>query len=354
MRWGHAEWWWLAALPLVALAAFAYGHFTRRHLRQLVGDHPLVARLLDTLDMEKRLFKQLLVMLALILVTAAALRPQYGRRPEALRKTGIDVVIAFDISKSMLARDVQPSRIAAARGQLAEVLALLSSDRVALVPFAGIAFTQSPLTADQGAVRMYLENLDPTAMPVGGTNLAMAIERSLALLTSDEDRGDRSSRGRVILLITDGEDVGADQGEAAKAAARKAAEQGIKLFAVAVGTRLGEPIPLVDGNGDHAGYQKDSSGKIIYSKLDMALLEDLTRLADPEAPEGSQRVLHFDGSAPVAGALADQLDTLQKTALEGSLRHKHGEKYQYALLPALLLLLIELLVGERRRHRRTR
>ncbi|MCA9538541.1 MAG: VWA domain-containing protein [Myxococcales bacterium] len=351
MRWGHGEWWWLIALPIGAVALFIFGHLMRQHLLARAGHLPLVRQLLATFSPERRIFKQLLIGLSLALVTIAALRPQYGRRPETLRQTGIDIAIVFDISKSMLARDVQPSRIQAARDQLARLLGRLTGDRVALVPFAGVAFTQSPLTADQGAIKLYLDSLDPMQMPVGGTNLAMAIKQGTTLLTGEEDRGERSSRSRVLLLITDGEDVAADQGEAAKAAAKAAGEAGVRIYAVAIGTRLGEPIPLINADGTHAGYQKDSSGKPIYSKLNLPLLEELARAADPERPDAT-RVFHFDGSRQVADALATELDTMQKDALEGAMRQKYGEKFQYALLPAILLLLIELFIGERRRRRR--
>ncbi|MEZ4434088.1 MAG: VWA domain-containing protein [bacterium] len=350
MRWGHPQYAWLLAAVGLAIAAWVYGHLVRRHLARKAGDHPLVDRLLATLSPERRLLKQLIVGLALALAIIALIRPQYGRRPEALRQTGIDVAIAFDISKSMLARDVQPSRIEAARRELALLLAQLQGDRVALVPFAGIAFTQSPLTADQSAIRLYLDSLDPRQMPVGGTNLAAAIDRGVALLTGAGDRGERSGRSQVLLLITDGEDVAGDQGEAAREAAKKAAEAGVRLYAIAVGTRLGEPIPIVNPDGTHGGYQKGSDGKPIYSKLDVKLLEDLARLAEPGATD-RQRVFQYDGGQSVAAPLAGELGTLQKTAMEAALRHKYGEKFQYALLPALLLLLLDLLIGERRRRR---
>jgi Ca-activated chloride channel family protein len=340
---------WLILAPIVAMLAFVYGHQMRRRLLERAGKAPLVRQLLATFSLEKRLFKQLLLVLAVAATAVAAMRPQYGARPEAVRQAGIDVAVAFDISKSMLARDVQPSRLEAARDLLKQLLDGLIGHRMALVPFAGIAFTQSPLTADKSAIRLYLESLDPRAMPVGGTNMAMAIEEGLRLLTSREDRGDRASRSQVILLVTDGEDVADAQGEAAKAAARKAAEKGVRLYAVAVGTRLGEPIPLLNEDGTHAGYQRDSAGKPIYSKLNLTLLEELVRLASPEDPD-RQRVFLLEGGG-ITADLAAEFDRLQKTTLESSVRHKAGEKYQYVLVFAVLLLLFDLFVSERRRRR---
>ena len=350
MRWGEPSLWWLSLGPVLVVLLLVYGHIVRRQLLAKVGHIRQIRSLIETLSLERRLTKQLMLFLAFTLLTVAALRPQYGRRPETLRQSGIDIAIAFDISKSMLARDTQPSRLQAARTQLADLMDRLSGDRIALVPFAGIAFTQSPLTADQGAIRMYMDSLDPKQMPVGGTNLAMAMEEGVRLLTGKQDRGDQGARSRVLLLITDGEDVATDQGEAAKEAARKAAEAGIKLYAVAVGTRLGEPIPIFKEDGSHGGYQKDNAGKPIYSRLNMELLEELARLADPESAEAT-RVFHFEGTNSIAGSLAAELDTLQKTALANAMRHTYNEKFQYVLVPAILLLLIELFIGERRRRR---
>jgi len=341
---------WLVLVPVVAALAFVYGHQIRRRLVQRAGQVRLVQDLLATFSLEKRLFKQLLMVLGIAAAAAATMRPQFGVIPEAVRPSGIDVAVAFDISKSMLARDVQPSRLGAAQALLKQLLDQLVGHRVALVPFAGIAFTQSPLTADKSAIRLYLDSLDPRVMPVGGTNLAMAIEEGLRLLTSREDRGDRASRSQVILLVTDGEDMADAQGEAAKAAAKKAGEAGVRIYAVAVGTRLGEPIPLLNDDGTHAGYQRDSNGKPIYSKLNLPMLEELARLAAPEDPD-TRRVFLLDGATAVPTEIAHAFDSLQKATLEGNVKQKRGQKFQYVLVFAVFLLLFDVFVGERRRRK---
>ncbi|MFN3198845.1 MAG: vWA domain-containing protein [Bradymonadia bacterium] len=351
MRFGADDaWWWLWALPVIAAGLWVYASVRHKALVAQLGRHPLVQRLLARFNPEARLLKQLLTGLALCLMVFAFLRPQFGVQPRTLKRTGMDIAVAFDISKSMLARDVSPSRISAARSQLLTLIERLTGDRVALVPFAGVAFTQSPLTHDDSAIKLYMNSLDPQKMPVGGTHLAMAIRESLRLLTSVGDKADEGGqRSRVILLITDGEDVARDKGEAAQAAAKEAAEAGVRIFAVAVGTKLGEPIPIVAEDGTHAGYQKDSSGKPIYSQLNIELLEQLADLADPEAID-DPRVFQFDGSTPVADELIAALGTLQRAVMESSLRQAFGEKYQYILGPALLLLIAELWIRERRRQ----
>ena len=350
MRFGHPELWWLYFIPLLALALFIFAAMRRRRITERLGDPELIATLMASLSYEKRMFKALIMLIALVTLALAAMRPQFGRRSEVQQQSGIDIAVAFDISKSMLARDVHPSRINAAKTQLNQLITMLTGHRVALIPFAGIAFTQSPLTADKSAFRLYLKSLDPQQMPVGGTNLSMAIREGVKRLVGRGDRGDKASRSRVLLLMTDGEDLSPAAGDDVKAAAQEAKEAGVLIYAVAVGTRSGEPIPILNADGTHAGYQKDRAGRPIYSKLNLDLLRELAVLADPENPK-AEKVFHIDGDRDVTIQLAEAFNSLQKSRLEGSVRHHYGEKYPYALIPALLLLLLELLISDRKREK---
>ena len=352
MRFAYADLWWLYAAPLLGLALMLYAAARRRAARAALADPHLIAALTATLSVERRLIKLALTLLALAALTAAALRPQFGRRSEVQQQSGIDIAVAFDISKSMLARDVQPARLDAARALLGELIQQLSGHRLALIPFAGIAFTQSPLTADKSAFRLYLRGLDPQQMPVGGTNLAMAIREGVQRLSGEGDRGDKASRSRVVLLITDGEDLSAASGEEVKKAAAEAKEAGVLLYAVAVGTRSGEPIPILNKDGTHAGYQRDRQGKPIYSKLNVTLLEEIGRLSDPERPD-AQRVFVLDGARDLSLELSQAFGQLQKSRLEGAVRHRYGERFFYPLALALALLLAEALMSERARRATT-
>lgn len=348
MRFAYQDLWWLLSLPIFAILMISYASWRRTQVNRALGDAELIAQLTQSVSLEKRLLKALIVVLALSVLALGGMRPQFGRRSEVQQQSGIDIVVAFDISKSMLARDVQPSRLDAARGLLSQLITQLSGHRLALVPFAGIAFTQSPLTADKSAFRLFLRGLNPAQMPIGGTNLAMAIREGVKRLSGQGDRGDRSSRSRVLLLITDGEDLSKETGEDVKAAATEAKDAGIIIYAVAVGTRSGEPIPILNKDGSHAGYQRDRTGKPIYSKLNMPLLEELTMLADPTKGD-QRRVFQLDGSREISFELAESFSQLQKSKLESAVRHRYGEKYTYALIPALLLLLLDLLISDRRR-----
>ena len=347
MRWGYLDSLWICAAPVFVLVTYAFGAWRRQQKLSKVGDHHLVKKLIASFSPERRIVKRFCFFFAIVLLTIAALRPQYGQNQTTVRRAGIDVAVAFDISKSMLARDVVPSRIMAARTTLKQLLSNISGDRIALVPFAGISFVQSPLTGDQSAIEMYLDELDPNQMPVGGTNLAEAIRRSTALLTGSADKGDRGARSRVILLITDGEDNHPDRAEAAKKAAKAANEEGILIYAIAVGTAVGEPIPILDKNGTHKGYVKGADGQPIVSKLNLDLLEEIT---GNTAENTSGQLFLFEGGNDITTPLTDAFKGLQRSALELAMRHRYNEKYQYFLFPAILLLLIELLVSERRRR----
>lgn len=347
MRWGQLDLLWIAAGPLVVLALFGFASWRRRKIVENLGEHPLISQLLETFSMERRIIKRFCLFFGFVLITVAALRPQYGQKQSVVRRAGIDVAVAFDISKSMLARDVVPSRLISARTALKSILAQVKGDRIALVPFAGIAFIQSPLTGDQRAIEMYLDELDPKAMPVGGTNLAEAISRSTALLTGQKDKGDRGERSRVILLITDGEDNNPDRSKAALKAAEEAREAGIFIYAMAVGTAVGEPIPILGSDGTHQGYVKDNAGQTVVSKLNLELLEKLT---DANLGDGSQRVIRFEGDQSSADAVSASFKSLQQSALEMAMRNRYNEQYQYFLVPAFLLLLAEVLISERKRR----
>ena len=349
MRFAYSELWWILSIPVFALFLMLFASWKRKQIRLLLGDPHLINQLTASLSVEKRLIKSLLILLALVAIGIGALRPQFGRSSEVQQQSGIDIAVAFDISKSMLARDVQPSRLEAGRNQLSMLIQQLSGDRVALVPFAGIAFTQSPLTADKSAFRLYLKSLNPKQMPVGGTNLAMAIRESIRRSSGNQDRGDRASRSRVILLMTDGEDLSQSAGDDVKAAAEEAKEAGILIYAVAVGTRSGEPIPILNEDGTHGGYQRDRQNKPIYSKLNMKLLQEITLITDPSHPEDT-KVFNLDSNQSVVIPLTQALNKLQKSKLESTLRHRYGEKYFYALIPALFFLLIELFITDRKKR----
>lgn len=272
--------------------------------------------------------QRLLQTFALVFFGVALSQPQCGEKAEVVKRRGIDVVVAIDASKSMLARDVAPSRLERARLELGSLLDQLKGDRVAIVAFAGDAFIQCPLTSDYGAARIFLRAIDPNQMPQGGTNIGSALLLSRQVF----DNADRGSKDKVVVLLSDGEDLtGAiDEGvEALK-------EIGAKVLAVGIGSDQGEPIPVISERGDVVGYKKDENGVTVITRLDSA---GLTRVAKDTGGD------YFTAAKGVAIADAVKvIDTLQKAELESRLTMKYGEIYQPFLAVGLVLLALSMLL----------
>jgi len=301
-----------------------------------MGDPDLIARLADSACRKRQAIRRALLVTGLALLVVAAARPQMGGTTVKTRQAGIDVVFALDISKSMLAKDVAPSRLQASRLLLEGLMERMGPNRVALVPFAGVAFAQCPLTRDLSAIGVYLRSLDPESIPVGGTAMGRALSVATDLLTGKE--GEKRAQSKVVVLITDGEDHDSDP----KAAAQAAKEAGVKVFTIGMGSLAGEPIPLYHQDGSLQGYVKNRAGQFVYSRLDEDTLRTLA-----ETTEGLY--LPYQGDATLQ-TLSTALEALERTELESSLRRQYDERFQFALGPALLLLLLEAWLGDRRRN----
>ncbi|MER2561276.1 MAG: VWA domain-containing protein [Myxococcaceae bacterium] len=265
---------------------------------------------------------------ALICFALALAQPQCGEKAEVVKRRGIDVVVALDASKSMLARDVAPSRLERARLELTTLLDELKGDRVAVIAFAGDAFIQCPLTSDYGAARIFLRAIDPNQMPQGGTNIGSA----LLLARQVFDNADRGSKDKVIVLLSDGEDLtGAiDEGiESLK-------EINAKVLAVGIGSDQGEPIPVLSERGEVVGYKKDENGTTVITRLDRA---GLMRVAKDTGGE-----FFYQARGVAIPDVVKVIDTLQKAELESKLTMKYGEVFQPFVALGLLFLVLSMLI----------
>jgi Ca-activated chloride channel family protein len=326
--------WTLLALPLVALLAAWLAGWRRRALARL-GDPATVARLSSAPGLERRGARLALVLAGLGALSLALARPQWGTRLQEVRRRGIDVVLAVDVSRSMLAQDVRPSRLDLAKEALGDLIDRLPGDRIGLVAFAGSAQVFCPLTLDHAAARIFLDVLDPTMIPEPGTALAGAIDRAASLF----DPGERQHK--VIVLFTDGEDHDTEP----LAAARRAAEQGIVLFAVGVGTPAGEPIPLRGDDGRVVDYVRDEAGQVVTSRLQAGLLEEMARATAGSYYPATPGQEELDRIAEeVAGMDQKDLSSRLATNLE--------DRYPIPLVAAVLLLSGEALLAERDRRAR--
>ncbi len=256
--------WLMLSLPVLVVLMVQVFRRRRRAL-ETFGDLRLMARLSRSASTEKRVIKAALIVGAAFFLVLALARPQWGSRLETITRRGIDVVVAVDTSLSMLAEDVKPNRLAQARAAITSMLGLLQGDRISLVAFAGTAYIACPLTLDYAAAGMFVDVLDTDLIPVRGTAIAAAIHKSIEAL----DTGAR--RFRVLILITDGEDHEGDVREAARAAA----DAGMIIYTVGIGSPGGEPIPLRDARGNVTGYKEDRSERKVTSRLGEAVLEEI-------------------------------------------------------------------------------
>jgi Ca-activated chloride channel family protein len=329
--------WLLLGLAALVVAAVAVVAAVRRRssVRRLLGER-LGESLAPGVDVARPVARALSTGLSLLLFSLALAQPQCGTRAELTKRRGIDVVVALDASKSMRARDVLPSRLDRAKLELSTLLDELKGDRVAIIAFAGDAFVQCPLTSDYAAAKLFLRAIDPDQMQEGGTNIGAALLTSKQVL----DGADRGAKDRVVVLLSDGEDLSGEVGEASEAL--KAA--GIKVFTVGIGSGGGEPIPVLDKQGDRTGYLKDpSTGQTVLSRLDEAGLEAIAQATGGE-------YFHRPGAVAVP-EVAARIDRLQKSELESRITVRYDERFQAFLLPGLALLVLGMLVGARWRRR---
>jgi len=292
------------------------------------------ARFLDQLlpgrSQGRSLFRGALLALALTAMLTGLAGPRWGFRWEEVERRGVDLVVALDLSRSMLSEDAKPNRLAAAKREMRDLIDLLQGDRVGLVVFAGTALVQCPLTLDYGAFSVFLDQLNPNSVPIGGTDLAAAVRTATETFVKEEHSG------RAVLLITDGEDHG---GELRKAA-EEAKAQGVHVFVVGMGSPEGVPIP--DGEG---GFIKEA-GRVVLSKLDEAGLKELALTT------GGSYVRSIEGDMDLRKIyLEDIKQTLESRSLSSSRQKRWEERYQPFLLLALLLLVLESTVGPPRRKR---
>jgi Ca-activated chloride channel family protein len=285
----------------------------------------------------RKIARAALAVLALALLALALARPQAGGRARLTKQPGLDMVVALDFSRSMLAKDVYPSRLERAKRELEQLMDGLGGDRVGLVAFAGETLAYPP-TTDYAAVKLFWRDLGPWDMPVGGTAIGRAMRASLDLLTRLRAKGG-PTRAQVILLLTDGEDTDSEPLEVAD----EASKLGVKVFTVGIGSRSGELIPEYDGEGKVTGYVKDQDGKYVTSRLGETTLGQIAQRTGGEYFHADPKRFGVDD---VARALAG----LKRTENEARVVKQYDEVFEALLLPAFLLLVGEACMSERRRR----
>lgn len=317
--------WLLLLIPALVVAHILYTAYKNRQ-RLAFGDPELVNSLMPNASRVRVHIKFTLLIMALVCLIIALARPQYGQSERTEKRQGIEVMIALDISNSMLAEDVAPSRLDRAKQMLSKLIDNMSNDKVGLVVFAGEAYTQLPITADYVSAKMFLQHITPSLIQVQGTALEAAINTSIRGFGAENDAS------RAIILITDGE----DHEKGAVEAAQHAAEQGMHVYAIGVGKPEGSPIPT--GTGD---YRKDRQGNIVISRLNEQMCQEI-------ASAGKGFYVRCDNTNTAYRALAAELDKLAKQDIETQVFTDYNEQYQSFVILALLLLFVDCFIFPRK------
>ena len=319
-----------ALLALPALMAFVWWAFARRAaLVQRIGDPALIERLSMAVNRGMRRRRFVLWFLGIALIIVALARPQWGSDVQIVEHRGVQVMVALDISRSMLAQDLKPTRLDRAKLEISDLMSRLTGDEVGIVLFSGASFIQFPLTFDYATARTYLRNASPDAITRQGTVIAKAIETAMTGFSEE-----RVSQ-KIIVIMTDGENHEGDP----IAAARQAAEDGAVIYTVGFGSPEGEPVPEYDGQGNVIGYREDDQGRVVITQLDEAALQQV-------AQAGGGKYFRAVERGAIAG-LVDEIQSFQDESLQSEFNRTNIERFQIFLLAGVLSLVLAELMTDR-------
>ena len=334
MSFGAPEWLWgLLLIPLLIALFVRSEHRGLKRLQQFVSAR-LLPQLAGTVNRRRRIIRFGLLLLGLALAIVSLAQPRWGYTFEDVKRKGLDLLVAVDTSRSMLSNDVQPNRLERVKLAIQDLIDELQGDRVGLIAFAGRAFLQAPLTIDYDAVIEAVNDLDTKTIPEGGTNISSAIT------LATQSFGKSAMGNRALIIFTDGEELSGDAVKTAKAAA----DAGVRIFTIGVGTPQGSLIPVTGDNGE-TSFVKDSAGQVVKSKLDDKRLREVA-----EATGGFY--LHLEnGPRTMQQVQSEGLAKMQAAEMDVRLSRRPIERYEWPLGAALIALALSILIPERKRVR---
>lgn len=316
---------------LLLIPLLVVGHYLTNYLRikrlKRYGDMELLKALMPDVSKYRPEVKFWLMAGALALLIVTLAHPQFGTKVDTRKRQGIEAIIAMDISNSMLAQDVTPSRLDKAKMLVSSIVDQMTDDKIGLIVYAGEAYTQLPITSDYVSAKMFLETISPSLITTQGTDIKQAIDLAMKSFTPNQDVS------KAIFVITDGED---NEGGAVEMA-REAAKHGIKVYVLGIGLPEGAPIPMPGASG----YMLDQSGNTVISKLNEQMCREIA-----EAGQGAY--IYVDNSSSAQTALSGYVDKLAKKEMESVIYSEYDEQFQAVALLALVLLVMEILIMSRK------
>ncbi|HOH96265.1 MAG: VWA domain-containing protein [Paludibacteraceae bacterium] len=326
-RFARPEYLYLLLLIPVLIGFFYYSLIIKNKRLRKLGEKSLLKNLMLTASHWRPRVKFYAVLVAIILCIFALAGPQFGTKLEKVKRQGIEMMVAVDVSNSMLAQDVSPDRMSRAKQVLSRLIDNLQDDKVGLLVFAGDAYVQMPMTTDVGSAKMFLSNINPGMVPVQGTAIGSAIRMSMGLFSTQENIS------RSIIIITDGENHEDD----AVSTAKMAFENGVTVNVLGLGTPQGSPIPI---NGTNS-FRKDSDGNVVVTKLNEQMCQEI-------AQAGGGVYVRADIAGTAVRLLSKELNKLDKADIEAEVYTNYNEQYAPLLWLALIFLLVEACLLERK------
>lgn len=319
----------LFVIPFLVVL-FLYVQYWKRKKQLAFGDLDLIKKLSPQKSVFKPILKMIVLLLVLVCLVIALVNPKMGTKIETVKRDGIDIVFAIDVSKSMLAEDVVPNRLEKSKQLVSQIINQLGSDRIGIIAYSGSAFPVLPITTDYGVAKMFLQGINPNIISSQGTSLDEAINMAA---TTFFDKKDKTNK--LLILISDGE----DHSENAEDAADAAKKLGLKIITVGVGTEKGGPIPL-KRNGIVDSFQKDQNGEVVVTKRNAEILQKIGK--------NSKGYVDGNNTKTVINFVKNALDNIQKTEFEGTQMANFQSQFQWFLGLGFFLLLLDVFLSERK------
>ena len=323
-------WFWLLLLVPIIIFLFVIVQVWKRHAQNKFAHHQILKRLSPNKSHFKPILKLIMLCLAFTCLTIAMVNPKVGTKLETVKRQGVDIVFAVDVSKSMLAEDIAPNRIEKSKQLVTQIINNLASDRIGIIAYAGKSVPQLPITTDYAAAKMFLQSMNTDMLSSQGTAINEAIQLARTYFNDEEQTN------RVLIIISDGE----DHSDLSQDIAETAAEEGIKIFTIGVGSLKGAPIPIKQ-NGIVLNYKKDRSGETVVTKLNEETLRAI-------AEEANGQYINGLNTTEVVEAIRDILNKMDKKEFEAKEFAEYKDQFQWFLLLGIFFIIIDIFLLERK------
>jgi len=328
-RLGNIEYLWgLLIIPFLILI-FIWSRIARRRALKKFGNQETLEQLMPFRSKSRPVFKFVILMLALAFFIVGIARPQFGSKLKTVKREGVELIIALDVSNSMMAEDIQPNRLERAKRAISRLVDRLNDDKIGLIVFAGDAYTQLPITSDYNSAKLFLNSVNTQIVPKQGTAIGAAINLAMNSFTPEGEAN------KAIIIITDGENHEDD----AVSVAQDALDKGIIVHTIGMGLPSGSPIPVL--RGGQTDYLKDRDGNVVITKLNEPMLEQI-------AAAGEGIYVRANNAQVGLNALFDEINKLEKQEMESRTYSEYDDQFQYFFAAGLILLLLEFIILERK------